>query len=298
MTTRNRRSGRNVRRRPRQPPRNNRRKTRRPSRAVLPPATTLYGHIMRSVVQTAWDIAQGALKGPIVYPDCGIIHKVTPNGTSWNAVDIDNGWLLAQGWLDRFKGLFNEIKVHSITAHYMPYESITSPGEYVMALWDYNQDTTPNSFAEALGMPASVVRKNGQPSRLTWYPTEPDDRNWMLLSSPHKWCSCVLFEAESVYNVSVPTDPSANTPRGEIAGVQGKIIIELDASFRGKPKKPTVNGRDSPAASEEFKQYQRDNPCLCRKCLPGLLKSIRFKMSEFDSHPGSPFHLMDCGTHS
>lgn len=245
-------------------------------RAVLPPAKTLMGHIMRTVVQTAWDIAQGALSLPehLQHIDDQShltmdqpIFKPQANGTNWKQWNIDNGWLLAQGWIERFKGLFKEVKVHRITAHYLPYEPIDAVGEYVFALWDKDQDVGPNNFSEAVGTPASVVRKNGQPARLVWYPTEPEDRNWHDLSDQHIYCSSCLYQAETSYNVDPDTTPGAAvTPKSRLVGVEGKVIIDVDASFRGKPSQPNV----SPSlASRNSKSL-----CTCRKCLRKILGSL------------------------
>lgn len=247
-------------------PRNNRR---RYDRGVLPPAKTLMGHVMRTIVQTAWDIAQGALSVPDSHSHFDDQSHITlsqpefaiaPNGTSWTQWNIDNGWLLAQGWLDRFKGLFKEVKIHRITAHYMPYEPVTSLGEYVFALWDKDQDAGPNSFSEAIGSPASVVRKNGQPARLVWYPTEPEDRNWHQLTDGHIYCSSCLFQAEKAYNFDPAYKPgSSAAPQAQIVGVEGKVIVDVDASFRGKPVKPNVQG------------FRR---CTCRRCVRSILDTL------------------------
>lgn len=273
---------------PRKQRTNNRRRRnngpRRNSSHVLPPARTLMGHILRTIVQTAWDITQGALSIPHDHfaPDRGHIMVSTGNPSNFSAT-IDNGWLLAQGWLDRFKGLFTEIKVHSIVCHFLPYESITAPGEYAFAVCDYEQDAAPNSFSEMVGMPASVIRKNGTPSKLTWYPTEPDDRNWILLSSTHKWCSTYLWQAEGMYNIEVPV-PTRQAPvvYQESSGVQGKIVVEVNASFRGKPKKPSV-GYHSPANSDAYREYLKDNPCVCNKCMKLLMKGLLSRRSLRDS---------------
>lgn len=251
-----------------QKPRTRRRRNPRSSNAVLPPAKTLMGHIMRTIVQTAWDIAQGALSTPethrafddeshLLLPNP--VFTPTVNGTSWKQWNIDNGWLLAQGWIDRYKGLFKEVKVHKITAHYMPYESATSMGEYIFALFDKDQDAPPSSFSEAIGMPSSVVRKNGQPAKLVWYPTEPEDRNWIDLSSNHIYCSSCLFQAESAYNYDPPVKPGAAlTPNVEIVGIEGKVIIDVDASFRGKPSQPKSSV----------------TRCLCKRCIKPVINRL------------------------
>lgn len=252
------------------------------SRAVLPPAKTIMGHIMRTIVQTAWDIAQGALRtpdGPLT---------ISENPTQFTMEKIDNGWILAQGWLDRFKGLFKEVKVHKITAHYMPYDSPTNPGEYAFVLCDYGEDKMPSSFSECVGAPASVIRKSGRPARLVWYPTEPDDRNWHDLADTHNWCSFALYQSEPKYVVDIP----GSDPKGFISGVEGKIIIDLDASFRGKPSKPTPGvfaDRDAPSDSAAFKEYQRQHPCLCRKCLRKIMHHYMTSISG----SSSPFTTMD-----
>lgn len=252
-------------------------------RSVLPPAKTLMGHLLRTVVQTAWDIAQGALSIPdshSLFNDDSHILLSQPsfapagNPVTWTAWNLDNGWLLAQGWLDRFKGLFKEVKVHKITAHYMPYESITAVGEYAFALWDKDQDAGPSSFSETIGTPSSVIRKNGQPARLVWYPTEPDDRNWHQLTDDHIWCSSCLFQAESVYNVDPAYTPGTSVrPNSQIVGVEGKVVIDVDASFRGKPTKPTTG----------------TTICTCRKCLRLIIPRL---MPTSTSGSTTPFSMV------
>lgn len=225
------------------------------------------GHILRTLVQTAWDIAQGALSLPnghyVPDIDCPIPMVATGNPTSFIA-DVDTGYILAQGWINRFKGLFEEIKVHSITAHFMPYEPEDSFGEYAFGIWDYNENANPSSFLTMLGLPSSIVRKSGQPSSLVWYPTEPDDRNWHKITDTHKWCSVAIYQSEAKYNKSA---------QPITVGVEGKIVIEAKLTFRGKPVQPSI-GRDAPADSFAFKQYQRENPCLCRKCAQVLLRRL------------------------
>lgn len=263
MTRRNNRQqqprNRNSKRRPRRNPMKD--------RAVLPPAKTLMGHIMRTVVQTAWDIAQGALSISEThnqFNDTSFMSLSQPlftpsaNGTSYNEWNIDNGWILAQGWLQRFKGLFKEMKVHRITAHYMPYEPITSAGEYIFSMWDKDQDAGPTNFSQCVGNPASVIRKNGQPSRLVWYPTEPEDRNWHQLTDDHIYCSFCIIQAEKAYNVDPAVTPGQTvSPRAQIVGVEGKIIIDVEASFRGKPIEPHVATN-----------------CTCRRCIRPLLRNL------------------------
>lgn len=269
----------NVRSKPR------RRRTTRRENAVLPPAKTLMGHIMRTVVQTAWDIAQGALQVPDSHRQFDDhshlslpqpLMKATANGTQWTQWNIDTRWLLAQGWIDRFKGLFKQIKVHRITAHYLPYESITAMGEYVFGLWDKDQDSVPDSFSTAVGTPSSVIRKNGQPAKLVWYPTEPDDRNWHTLNDAHNYCSSCLFQAESSYNYDPPNNTGQPVqPSATVVGVEGKIIIDVDASFRGKPESPRVTG------------YQK---CVCRKCIrPVLARLIAASETASESGSTTPF---------
>lgn len=249
-------------------------------RSVLPPAKTLMGHVMRTIVQTAWDIAQGALSIPETHSnfDDGShltltqpIFKTSANNTSWTTWNIDNGWLLAQGWINRFKGLFNQIKVHRITAHYVPYESVTAVGEYVFGLWDQNQDFGPTDFRSAIGTPSSVVRKNGQPAKLVWYPTEPEDRNWHSLDDNHIYCSTCLFQAETAYNVDPAYTPGGTVqPQAQIVGVEGKVIIDVEASFRGKPAQPKGTVQ-----------------CVCRKCLATVIPNLLLASTSGSTTPFS-----------
>lgn len=120
----------------------------------------------------------------------------------------------------------------------MPYESITAVGEYVFALWDKDQDAHPVNFSQAIGTPASVVRKNGQSERLICYPTKRGDRNW--LSDNHIWFSPCLFQAENAYNVDSPVKLGGTiVPTSGLVGVEGKIIIDVYVSFRDKPLQPS-----------------------------------------------------------
>lgn len=181
------------------------------------------GHIMRTVVQAAWDVMQGALQ--FVHPHGFPTTASDPPKPSpkENPTDIyvscDDGWILAQFWKDRFMGLFKEMKVHRITAHFMPYESITSPGDYIFSLSDYGENSKPTNVNDKFGMSASVIRKNGQPSKLVWFPTEPDDRNWHVIGDGHKYCDFSVQELEPSYNVDIP----GGANKKQKVGVQGKI---------------------------------------------------------------------------
>lgn len=282
MTRRNNNS-RNMNNRQRQPRyRRNAKRRNNYSRSALPPAKTLMGHVMRTVVQTLWDITQGALSSTP-------ISKTSANPTNVTQ-DIDDGWILAQYWINRFKGLFKEIKLHSLVAHFVPYETITAPGEYIFTLCDYGENSTPSSVANAVGMPASVIRKNGSPAKLVWYPTEPEDRNWHVIGDQHKYCSFTLREMEDSYNTD--DNPPGNRPR--TVGIQGKVVIEANASFRGKPDSPTVQHplRDSPAGSAEYKQYQQTITCTCRKCIRPFLRDFVNSIRPSMSGTSSPFSVV------
>lgn len=269
MVRRNNASPRSRRRQPARP-RRRRMQNRRNSRAVLPPARTLMGHILREVVQTAWDVTQGALKASTDTQFFGHKHHVpslyAESPTNWDSGNMNDGWLFSQGWIDRFKGLFREYKVHKITAHYMPYASITSMGDYVFDLWDEGQNAASGSWVEGVGTPASVIRKTGTPSRLVWYPTEPEDRNWHPFGDGHEWCRATLAQAESYYR-SEPDIKVSDKDRlyKEASNVAGKIIIEVDASFRGKSAKQ--KSAHAPYGSMEYVQYQRTINCMCKRCL-------------------------------
>lgn len=245
-----------------------RRKKPRASRAVLPPARTISGHIMRSIIQTAWDIAQGALSAlpqhPVLFPVADTFTTIEHNPNSWDSGAMTAKELLAQGWLDRLKGMFREIKLHKITAHYMPYCSTTAMGEYAFTLWDADENDTPKSFSKSLGMPASVIRRSAVPSRLVWVPTEPDDRNWHLLSDDHKYCQSTIQAAEAFYHAQPDVATTATDVYQESANVSGKIIIEVDASYRGKPSSNAL--ANMPSSSSGYLRYCELTKCTCSKC--------------------------------
>lgn len=233
------------------------------SRAVLPPAKSIWGHVFRTVIQTAWDIAQGALS---INGDLTAPLTAASNPTSWVKKDMDAGWMLAQGWLDKFKAMFNEFKVHRITAHYMPYAPITAMGEYIFTLWDEGQNNPEEKFTflSLLGSPASVVRKSSQPAKLTWVPTEPEDRNWHPFSDGHKWCSASVASAETTYHAEPSQVSTAYRTNAQAANVAGKIIIEADVSARGKPS--TNKSNLAPYGSAEYSAYMNYMRCTCVKC--------------------------------
>lgn len=274
------RRNRNVRQRGgrRGPPRRSRN-----NRSVLPPAKTIMGHLMRTVIQTAWDVAQGALKVsrftqspfvglPHVHPTP--ISVPEPNPIYWKLENMKDSDLFSQGWLDRLKGLFREYKVHSIVAHYMPYAPSTAMGEYCFTLYDEGENDVSTSFSTAIGTPASVVRRTSQPSRLMWYPTEPEDRNWHSFGDAHKWTSATIAAAEAVYHAQPDVPNSDDQSHKEAANIAGKIVIEVDVSARGKPS--STKRAFAPYGSVEFSEYQELIQCDCRKCLRiARLSSIR-----------------------
>lgn len=239
------------------------------SRMILPPAKSILGHIFRNVVQTFWDISQGSFSNTND-PSSAV---ATDSPISWNT-SMDVGWLLAQGWADRYKGLFHECKVHRIVVHFMPYAPPTEPGEYSFTLSDFDENTSINSFIDAVGAPASVIRKTGQPARLEWFPTEPEDRNWQKLGDRHQWCTATLYAAESVYKTN-PDEGIAKQSYQAKGSIAGKIVAEVDMSFRGKPPKPQPAGYDAPFDSPEFRSYSKSIRCTCRRCLRIQLSELR-----------------------
>lgn len=257
----------------------NKKRMNRPRLGNMPPALTINSHHMRSRIQTAWDISQGSIAASKSHYAPGTYTVPTQDPSSWNLINVTLPFLFAHGWLDGLKRLFNQVKVHRVTANYVPYAPITDPGEYIFGLWDFKENASPTSFSSLLGTPASVVKKIGQPSRLTWHPTEPDDRNWFELSSQHQFCSVAVYSAEEVYNQDVPAKTS--TVDQQHANIAGKIIITVDASFRGKPS--TINGVSQCTCSKCLRTL-----FLSRPSLRGLLEGFTIE-SVGDSGPSSPY---------
>lgn len=254
-------------------------------RGVLPPALTLNSHMMRSRIQIAWDISQGQLQRSKTHYAPGPVATPTQDPSHWKRLDFKAANIYAQGWMSALKALFQEVKIHRITAHYVPYAPITDPGEYVFGLWDSKENGDPSGFSNLLGTPASVVRKSGQPAKLTWYPTEPEDRNWNPLDSDHIYCSSAIYAAEEWYNQDVPQAYNSSNIDRQHSNISGKIIVTVDSSFRGKPS--------------SIKDTRR---CTCRKCL-FILFSNRPNLDRLCSHiathtiassdPSSPFSQPD-----
>lgn len=251
-------------------------------RGVLPMARTIYAHLFRTVVQTIWSIDQGALT---VHPSA--VHcprdklttgTIMPTQKLFGRMSIDN--ILEQGWKKRFQGLFNEIKIHRITAHYLPYASMETSGEYVFALWDADQNADPQTASDLVGMPASVIRPMRVPSKLTWKPTEPEDRNWHKFDDQHAWCSAAIFAFETIYKVPLETknkNPALDQVGTEMANIAGKVIVEVDLSARGKPKEPQIGDPSS------IGSLLATPHCCCKKCLQ--LANIFSMQSETHPNP-------------
>lgn len=214
--------------RPQQQPRRKQRKAPRKSRNTLPPARGLMANIFRSVVQCAWDVAQGVLsfEGDTVHASD---HPTNVK------VDADFGYLLAQDWRQRYSVLFREAKIHKVEAWFMPYASITHPGLYVFNISDIDENKIDNAAGVwNLGAPGSVVRRMNQVGYRVWYPTEPDDRNWFVLSSDHRFLTYAISAAEKAYWEQT-SDKSGNPlDVKENASIAGKLIVNTHASFRGK----------------------------------------------------------------
>lgn len=103
-----------------------------------------------------------------------------------------------------------------------------------------------------------MVRKSGRPSRLVWFPTEPNDRQWNLIGTGHKFARMTVDAAESIYyDAEHETFANPLGEKVESSSVAGKVIADIDISFRGKP---TSNF----GLSNE--QYCQLIKCQCPKC--------------------------------
>lgn len=219
-----------------------RRKPRAVNHPRLPPARGIMSNIFRSVVQTAWDIAQGALSSPC--------NKYTVGGSADpTSVDVDVGfeYLLAQGWRDKYAALFREAKIHKVETWYLPYASVTEPGMYVFNVSDFDENTLSKKVGLSnIGAPGTVVRKMNEVGYRVWYPTEPSDKEWQLISSNHTFLTYVITTVEQGYYVH--GDAKKDTVRN--TSLAGKIVVNVHASFRGQ-------GGIAPTDLE---------PCFCVKC--------------------------------
>lgn len=247
---------------------------------------------MRTVIQTAWDIAQGVLtasptsKSPYLHEPFFTPKPATSaeNPYNWDSGAIDEGWIFAHGWIDRIKACFAEYKVHKITAHYLPYAPATAMGEYCFTLWDDGENATPSSFVSSIGVPASVVRKLSQPAKLVWYPTEPDDRNWHAFGDKHHWCRSTVYSAESIYQSEPDVEVTNTKVYKETANIAGKIIIEADVSARGKPTGPGVF---APYGSVEYGEWQDRVRCCCTRCTRRLTRQLLLRLQHVETDLGN-----------
>lgn len=219
---------------------------RRNSRSInhprLPPAKGLMANVFRSIVQTAWDITQGSLQSL-----CNKYSVASSDNHKVVSVNADFGYLLAQGWRAKYSALFREAKIHKVETWYLPYASITEPGMYVFNLSDYNENKLIKTVGLSnIGAPGTIVRKMNEISYRVWYPTEPSDKEWQVINGSHTFLSYVLTTVEQGYYIhgDARSDTIVNT------SLAGKIIVNVDASFRGQGGRP-------PREME---------PCFCNKC--------------------------------
>lgn len=217
----------------------------------LPPARGLMANVFRSIVQTAWDVAQGALTS-----SCGTYTLQASADPKTVKQDVDFGYLFAQGWRAKYAGLFKEAKIHRVETWFLPYASITDPGLYVFNVSDLNENSLDTDFGKLIGTPGTVVRKINEIGHRVWFPTEPSDREWQVLNQNHTFLTFVLSAAESAYWIHTylpPVDTAGVKPKAVDtkvnASLAGKIIVDVHASFRGKGDGVT-----------------EITPCFCRKC--------------------------------
>lgn len=234
-----------------------RRVTRRPRRAqtsttrALPSARSILSNVYRTVLQVIWDIASDAKADAAnVHLD---INSTTLFGTHSKTPPYET----------IYSGAFREFKVHRIDAHYVPFRAANRDGEYCFALADTGEISTQHlsTFYQAVGSPGSVVRKAWQAARLSWFPTESDDRNWHMFKDAHSWCVVGLS------SVGFASDQNLN----------GKIIADIHISFRGKP--------DTFVADTDLLLDLAK--CMCRKCIVRERReAIQLEQYRRD-HPGT-----------
>lgn len=210
--------------------RRQRRSRRERTNNTLPSARSILSNVYRTVLQVIWNVSSTSKA------DAAIVHYDV------NSTTLFGNNTATPGYETIYRGAFREFKVHKIDAHYMPFRGMNRDGEYCFVLADSGELATAslNTFYKSVGAPGSVVRKAWQPSRLTWFPTESDDRNWHVFKDGHNWCVIGLS------SVGYASDQN----------LDGKIIADLHISFRGKP--------DSFTLDDDLRQEMVR--CDCRKC--------------------------------
>lgn len=233
---------------------------------AAPRTLTIFSHMMSTILQVTQDISGSV--------------------SAWSK-ELTVSGLLSENTLAHYSKVFKQIKIHKLVCHYVPYAPMDTPGEYIFSVTDAGQIETASEFNYMVGAPGTNIRKAWQPSRGIWIPTEPDDRNWMLVSSNHIVALATVVGAESKYTRQFPnyrvagSSAKAGTLTGTLSpsstdtavNINGKLITELHCSFRGRPNMKTF---------DSDLQARIDN-CVCSKCCRhAVVKSVRREQYERD----------------
>lgn len=251
------------------------------NRSAMPKVLTIRDHQFRTTIQTCWNVKQGSIKK----------HELNP---IWShALKIKAVNVLTRFWFNKAKALFQELRVNRIVAHYLPYASYGAMGEYIFVFCDGGQNDLPTGFLQSLGSPASVVRKSYQPSKLVWVPTEPADRNWHPFADGHIFCSLNIASAEVIYRAYPPTDLQRRKYI-QRANISGRIVIDVDVSFRGNPG---VGACCRDYGTLEYAAFMQFSRCACLKCkrnLPASLSGVQSQTQNLVDSEDNNGHLILC----
>lgn len=101
--------------------------------------------------------------------------------------------------------LFGEMRVKRINFWWIPKNAITDAGLTTMCVADTaeNTVTATSKFSDICGLPGSDTKRIYQNLACAWFPTEPQDRNWMPITNTN-FCDIIIAssrDAAAEYNV-------------------------------------------------------------------------------------------------
>lgn len=217
----------------------------------MPPSRNLSAGIFRTILQVVWNVG----------------YSSDTETSDWNST-ITPDWILSHGVYSAYSSIFTQIKVHRMVARYLPSipENQTA-GTYVFMFTDDDElahgTLTTYTYSGLVGAPGTVVRRAGQTAKLTWYPTEPNDRNWLSIGGKHEYAQIAIQAYAKTFELPDTSSTPSGTPVMHAINsmISGVIIVDIDISFRGKYNTTVAN----PVPRE----------CECLKCIRLSLRKLR-----------------------
>lgn len=152
-----------------------------------------------------------------------IVTSLTIPPRSMNVVAYDIKSIINNSNYVVFLNVFREYKIHMVKVWYLSGVSPTTNGTHTLVIGDPEEvsATANDRESDLASFPGSMTRRVTQSLHGSWFPTEPAQRNWNLLSSAHQifaicyTSSGVVFDSEKITSLNF------------------QMIMDFTISFRG-----------------------------------------------------------------